>query len=804
MSKRALFILGLVCLAVNTRLSAQASLPLFEGVSTSGKTPDSGKQVNRSRYVTVDFSQLARAVADRINSNIPATDTARKLTLNLFTDVTIDAVMDKVERSNDGKTDVWIGHIPGKPFGTVFLSINDQVMAGNVKTGTGEFYQIRYAGAAQIHAINDVDETKFPGERQPLAPNVPAATADEPAAIDTGDSIDVMVVYTPSARAAAGGTAAMQTLIQLGITESNQGYANSQIVQRINLVYSQEVAYTEASSGDVFGAALDAITTGSLNATVLPLRDQYRADLVSLWINNTQYCGLAWLMTNVSSSFESRGYSVVHYDCATGYYSFGHEMGHNEGAHHDRANASGSGAYSYSYGYQQLSASPKFRTVMAYDCSGGCTRVNYWSNPAVSTSISGPAYPTGVISTSATSADNHLTLNNTRTTVANFRQALAASIIQSPVPGTTLSGSTVAFTWTAGTGVTGRELWIGTTVGGRNVTYAPGLGSVTSYTATLVGFTPGANLYVRLWSFVGSTWVSNDYTYTAPSGGTAISTMITPTPGTTLSSTTVTFTWTAGIGVSGHELWIGTTAGARNVTYAPALGAVTSYNAILLGTTPGATVYVRLWSLIGSTWSSNDYTYTAPSGMAAISTMITPTPGTTLSSTNVTFTWTAGSGVSGHELWIGTTAGARNVTYAPALGAVTSYNAILLGTTPGATLYVRLWSLIGSTWASNDYTYTAPSGTAAISTMITPTPGTTLPGTSVTFTWTAGTGVSGHELWIGTTAGGRNVTYAPGLGTATSYNASLLGTTSGGTVYVRLWSLIGSAWASNDYTYTAR
>ncbi|MCA1944570.1 MAG: zinc-dependent metalloprotease [Desulfovibrio sp.] len=116
--------------------------------------------------------------------------------------------------------------------------------------------------------------------------------------------------------------------------------------------------------------------------------------------------------------FSSYAFNVVAPQCATGYYTFAHECGHNQGAHHDRANTGGgTGLYSYSYGYQQVSANPTFRTIMAYNCSPGCTRVNYRSNPNVSYN----GYPTGVLYTAANSADNRMTLNNSRVAAANWR-----------------------------------------------------------------------------------------------------------------------------------------------------------------------------------------------------------------------------------------------------------------------------------------------------------------------------------------------------------------------------------------------
>jgi hypothetical protein len=50
---------------------------------------------------------------------------------------------------------------------------------------------------------------------------------------------------------------------------------------------------------------------------------------------------------------------------------------------------------------------------MAYDCTGGCPRLQYWSNPGVTYGGS----PMGT----ASSNDNHRVLNGTAATVAGFR-----------------------------------------------------------------------------------------------------------------------------------------------------------------------------------------------------------------------------------------------------------------------------------------------------------------------------------------------------------------------------------------------
>lgn len=98
-------------------------------------------------------------------------------------------------------------------------------------------------------------------------------------------------------------------------------------------------------------------------------------------------------------------------------------------------------------------------------------------------------------------------------------------------------------------------------------------------------------------------------------------------------------------------------------------------------------------------------------------------------------------------------------------------------------------------WQFTDYTYTEATFAA---TMISPAPGTTLTGTSLPFTWSAGTGATAYQIWFGSTLGGFNLG-SPGILPTTSYTATLPVT--GAPLYVRLWSSIGGVWQHIDYIY---
>ena len=85
--------------------------------------------------------------------------------------------------------------------------------------------------------------------------------------------------------------------------------------------------------------------------------------------------------------------------------------------------------------------------------------------------------------------------------------------------------------------------------------------------------------------------------------------------------------------------------------------------------------------------------------------------------------------------------------------------------------------------------------------MISPVPGSVLPGATATFSWSAGAGVTQFRLRVGTTPGGAQV-WSGRLGLATSRTVTRI-PTGGRPIYVRLRWLKGGSWSEADYTYQA-
>ena len=132
-------------------------------------------------------------------------------------------------------------------------------------------------------------------------------------------------------------------------------------------------------------------------------------------------CGIAWINPSIDSMF-----AVTQYSCATGYYTFGHELGHNLGMFHDRGTEKTcSEASTFNYGYRDPNA--EFRTILSYDCKkaecdnmpkDGCTRIQRFSN-------SDSAYTFNGKSIGDTKRDNAKQVNSVRARVAAFFPAMS-------------------------------------------------------------------------------------------------------------------------------------------------------------------------------------------------------------------------------------------------------------------------------------------------------------------------------------------------------------------------------------------
>ena len=149
---------------------------------------------------------------------------------------------------------------------------------------------------------------------------------------DEGGNLDIMVLWTKDAECRNAGlsinctltettTALMQSRVNLAIQETNTAYRLSGIETELLLVHSYR--HPTFTSNDNFSGSLSQMNSCRMSG-VCENREAYGADLVALLIEGSSYCGVAALGPRFMDSF-----SVTAWDCATGIFAFGHEVGHN-------------------------------------------------------------------------------------------------------------------------------------------------------------------------------------------------------------------------------------------------------------------------------------------------------------------------------------------------------------------------------------------------------------------------------------------------------------------------------------------
>lgn len=283
----------------------------------------------------------------------------------------------------------WAGEIvdPGAAESALNGSVS-LVVRGDRIIGTanyrGETYAIRPLGGG-LHAVSRLDQSRLPPEHPPMSggesPALDPAGDMPPAPFGADLSppvLSVGVVVTPDAeRKIRAEGVTVDELVALALVESNEGLANSRIPASFALAGIRREDFTESSDWDGDLAALAGTNDGRLDA-IHQWRDEVRANIVVMLTGRDEWCGLA-------TGFRvprDRAFVLVRYACATGYYSFAHEIGHLLGARHDEDTDPTDTPYSWGHGYRYQT---RWRTIMAYGggACGSCPRINAWANPDV-------------------------------------------------------------------------------------------------------------------------------------------------------------------------------------------------------------------------------------------------------------------------------------------------------------------------------------------------------------------------------------------------------------------------------------
>lgn len=316
-------------------------------------------------------------------------------------------VVDLVPQAESWGHAVFLGRVRGTDGPVVLAIAPDGTTSGHVRFGDRAFSLLPY-GAGGVHVLHEVRADPFDPTRPELAEPGPTDLVGEVVSEPmnpTDTLLDLAVFYTPRARGNAGSTATLEAAIVNAVAMANATNQASNVAVQFRIVYVAETTYVEdGSSADL---SRFRITNDGFMDEVHALRTEYGADLMHLITDpvTAQYCGVAALMTNLSTGFRTSAFGVTLRTCFSGN-TLAHEIGHNIGCHHDRANA-GNAIFPYSYGYRTPDS--RYRTTMSY--SPG-SRALVWSSPLVTYQ----GYAMGV----GNSEDNARSIANTKATVAAF------------------------------------------------------------------------------------------------------------------------------------------------------------------------------------------------------------------------------------------------------------------------------------------------------------------------------------------------------------------------------------------------
>lgn len=397
---------------------ANAELP-----SWVAKDPDVHVRSATSR---LDVDQL-RAMADA------PSDDGQAFELRLFEDATYSVRVRKIDRPAPNRFVIY-GTIQGDredSSGSAIISVVGGVAHASVSAPDGRSFEITNAG--DLHRVCQIDWRRIPrcgsdDAPQPVskthsfsvhaesAASPQTSVTSTPSATPAAPVIDVMIVYTPAMLAQAGSVPAMEAMCQTAVATADQAFADSGINAHLRLVHTQLVQYVESGDSAIDVGRLQNPSDGFMDE-VPRLQDQYSADVVHLFVSKLSdgHSGMGFVTIIKEGILRDSAYGVELGSYAT--HAFPHELGHNLGCAHDRANAgtSPAQAFSYSYGCSFTGADGVvYGDIMSY--IGAPTQ--RYSNPG----ILYKGAPAGFSKASNNSADNATTINSTAAIVAGYRE----------------------------------------------------------------------------------------------------------------------------------------------------------------------------------------------------------------------------------------------------------------------------------------------------------------------------------------------------------------------------------------------
>jgi hypothetical protein len=378
--------------------------------------------VVRQRDVGIDAAYLAQTIAplgvDDVAGRAKMAPARPALVeIELFPGTKATLVRNRIQEATGGGF-VWAGQEASGQAAGGDLVVRNGKITGVVTLG-GRTYRIDPVPGSVAHRVREIDPSAYPEDihKHITLPSPKSSTPMMTRATTTPTIINVLIGYTPKAKAAVTDITAT---MNLAVSMANSAFTRSKVPLQFKLVGTRYLSTFDETKVASYDQVLTDLTNNTTPFNALhSARNTLKADLVSVFINRKEYCGIAWGLYNPTTAYAKYGMSVVTVGCVSGQ-TFAHETGHNMGLRHDRYVEPAAPATAYNYGY--VDTVGKFRDIMSYanKCTAAgitCTRIPYFSNPTVTYN----GRPTGIAVGTTGAAYGARKLSETRTVISAFR-----------------------------------------------------------------------------------------------------------------------------------------------------------------------------------------------------------------------------------------------------------------------------------------------------------------------------------------------------------------------------------------------
>lgn len=386
------------------------------------------------------------------------------------------------------------------------------------------------------------------------------------------------------------------------------------------------------------------------------------------------------------------------------------------------------------------------------------------------------------------SGDNSSAIYSFSTAAAATPVAPPAPTLASPSNNATNVATSSALTWSGSAGATSYDVYFGTSPSPSLVTnvsgtsYSPGLSASTTYYWKVVAKNSGGSASSSVFSFSTAA--------PPPPSAPSAPILASPSNNSTGVVTTASLVWSASSGATSYDVYFGTSSNpplATNVTgtsYTPQLSASTTYYWKIVAKNSGGAASSSIFSFA---------TAAPPISAPSDPSLASPSNNATGIVATASLVWSASSGAASYDVYFGTSstpsvvANVTGTSYAPGLAASTTY----------------YWKIVaknsGGSTSSPTFTFTtaAPPPPPAPSTPSLASPSNNATGvvTSASLVWSASSGATSYDVYLGTSSNPSLVTNVTG----TSYTPQLVANT---TYY---WKIVaknaGGSTASSIFTF---